>query len=160
MHLKHIKPHLCNVTTCFHYWALVSISKFTCTPIFHYYFEYDNIPNSGWIFRIRPFSKYSIFRLRRGIFWYYSGFRGILWTCMQRIRNMRLSWGFCSSLWQFMAAYGQICALLWLLYTKRQANSLQGCSRDVCPKEKKEKLFKRYERQGFGYAQTLQHQPL
>ena len=28
-----------------------------------------------------------IFRLRRWIFRYYSGFRGIFWTCIQRIRN-------------------------------------------------------------------------
>ena len=27
------------------------------------------------------------------IFWYYSGFRGILWTCIQHIQNLRLIGG-------------------------------------------------------------------
>lgn len=47
-----------------------TVSTFTCTPIFYYYFKYENIPNliwviktaySIWIFRNRLYSESSIF---------------------------------------------------------------------------------------------------
>ena len=107
-----------------------SRSRYTCTLISHYYpnmtiFWIGQVTAySVWIFRIWPFSEYSIFRLSR----YYSGFRSIFWRCIQRIRNMGLNCLFFLTAVSdscLFTAYGHLCALLWLLYTSQQFARLQ-----------------------------------
>ena len=68
-----------------------------------------------------------------------------------------------ATVYSLFTAYGQLCVVLWLLYTNQPANSSNefGCGRDACSKEEKTKAtFKHYERLGyqqvFGYAQTFQ----
>ena len=75
------------------------------------YSEFDtghvNTMTECWIFSIRPYSQYSIFWLRRVIFRYYLGFRRILWTFIQRVRNMCLNLGFyCRLMVSSVRCYG------------------------------------------------------
>ena len=86
---------------------------FTCTPIFHCYSEYDNIQNLIQVvnstFRLDMTNLYYEFPIKtHGICEYYSGFRGILWTCTQHTWNIRLNHGFYSSL---QPVYGLLSAL-------------------------------------------------
>lgn len=87
-----------------------------------------------------------------GICQYYLALRSILWTCIQHIQNMYLSWGLNHGLWHtaLLPVYGQFCALSWMCCTQL-ANSLKSClvkmhDRKFLIVRRSTPVFKYYER--------------
>ncbi len=117
-----------------------SFSMFTCTLIFHLYSKYGNISNfiqvmwteySGWIFLLKPFPEWSVFRLR-GV-----GYAGII----PDLVDMHMA------LWEYVPQSGFLrqfathssclftaCAQLWNV--NKPANSLLNVRGDARSKEK------------------------
>lgn len=95
-----------------------------------------------------------IFALRRGVCWYYLGFRSSLWTCIQRIQNM------CSL--RHMAS----CLSYWICcIPTKLAHSLLDCDRDAWAAQKVTFLVERRNTPTFkpnerlGYWQRPQRWP-
>lgn len=93
-----------------------------------------------------------VFRLRRGICQYYSGFKSIIWTCIQHSEYVS-QLGF---LPQFathglLTVLSALCVVMEMLNKNQLANSLQGWCRDACPKKKPTFLF------GRGNTPTFKH---